>query len=105
MLIAVFASVAAEACVGVWGGMCVFVMCVFVMRLFVMSLLVVIIMLVVVGVVWWLDSDLHGDWSFLVDWERDVLLMDDWTIDWHMDVIRHWLFDDVRDLFIRNGDN
>lgn len=54
--------------------------------------------LIVVGEVGWLDGDLHGNWSLLVDWESDVLFVDDWTIDWHMDMIRHWLLDDIWDL-------
>lgn len=92
MVVAVFAAVAAEAGVRVRCGC---VVCVFVM----------FVVMIVMGDVRWLNSDLHGDWSLLVDGEGDVLLVDDWTIDWNVDVIRHWLLDDVRDLLIEMLNN
>lgn len=97
-MVAVFASVAAEAGVRVWSG-CVVDWCVFVVGwcMFVMCMFV---MMIVVGDVWWLDGDLHGHWSLLVNGEGDVLLVDDWSIDWNVDGIGNWLLDDVRNLLV-----
>lgn len=91
MVVAVFASVAAEAGVGMWRGC---VVCVFVMYVLVMCVFVMIVM----GNVRWLNCDFHGDWSLLVNGEGDLLLVNDWTIDWNVNVIRHGLLNDIRDL-------
>lgn len=48
--------------------------------------------------VWWLDSDFHADGTLLDDWERNVLFVDDWTVDWNMYWVWDGLLDDIWDL-------
>ena len=89
MVIAVFASVSTEACVGVlfW-----------VVFLMVMFWLVMFWLIMVMSEVWWLNADLDSYWFFVNDRERNVFLVVDWTVDWNVDCIRHGLFDDIRNL-------
>lgn len=46
----------------------------------------------------WFDGNLHTHWSLLDDWEWNVLLVDDGTVDWDMHWVRHGLLDVVRNL-------
>lgn len=46
----------------------------------------------------WLNSDLHGNWSLLNDWEWNMLLVNDRAVDWNMHWIRNWLLNVVRNL-------
>lgn len=83
MMVAVLASIATEACVRV---------------LFWVVLWCVSFMMMGMVVLWWLNGDLHSNWSFLMNWEGNVLLVDDWAIDWNMNRIRHWLLHKVWDI-------
>lgn len=55
-------------------------------------------LVVVIAVLWWLNSNFHGDWAFLMNCEWNMFLVDHWAIDWNMNWIRHWLLDVVGNL-------
>lgn len=94
-MIAILASISAEAGVCEWNVMRI------VMMLDMMWLMMMLKMmwLMVMDVFHWRDTDFDGDWLLVVDWKRHMLLMDDWSIDRHMNVVWNWLFDDVWNFF------
>lgn len=86
VVIAVFASVSTEACVR--AGMVVFLVMVFG---------------VMVCDVRRLNGDLHGHWLLVVDWQRDVLLVDDRSVNRDMNVVGNGFLDDIRNLLIKKN--
>ena len=93
MVIAVFASVATEACVRV-----LFWVVLILLLLMDLNRFLFIMLLVMVGLVWWLDSYFNSYWSFLDNWEMHLLFMNDWTVDGYMNRVRNWLLNDIRNL-------
>lgn len=55
-------------------------------------------LMMVMSIVWWLNTDLDGHWSFVKDRKRNVFLVIDWAVDWDVDCIRHWFLDDIWNL-------
>lgn len=79
MLIAVLASIATEARV----------------RVLCWVVLLLGFMMVMMILLWWLYGDLHGNWSFLMNWEVNLLLVNNGAVNWNMNWIRHWLLNDI----------
>jgi hypothetical protein len=64
-----------------WGGVLILLM----------NLRLVLVMMIM----WRLNGDLHGHRLLLVDRQWDVLLMDDWSVDWDVNLVRHCLLHQV----------